>query len=47
MVIVNTVVYVRGTLGGSETATAVAMAAVGAGSIVAALSLPRLLAAVA
>ena len=47
MVIVNTVVYVRGTLGGSETATAVAMAAAGAGSIVAALSLPRLLAAVA
>ena len=46
MVIVNTVVYVRGSLGGSETATAVAMAAAGAGSIVAALSLPRLLAAV-
>lgn len=43
MVIVNTVVYVRGTLGGSETATAVAMAAAGGGSIIAALSLPRLL----
>ena len=46
MVIVNTVVYVRGYLGGSETATAVAMAAAGAGSIVVALSLPRLLAVV-
>ena len=43
MVIVNTVVYVRGYLGGSETATAVAMAAAGGGSIVAALALPRLL----
>lgn len=41
MVIVNTVVYVRGALGGSETDLAVAMAAVGAGSMLAALCLPR------
>ncbi len=44
MVIVNTVVYVRGYLGGSDTATAVALAAAGAGSMLAALFLPPLLA---
>jgi MFS family permease len=43
MVIVNTVVYVRGYLGGSETDTAVALAAAGAGSMLAALLLPRVL----
>ncbi len=43
MVIVNTVVYVSGRLGGSEADTAVALAATGAGSMVAALSLPKLL----
>ena len=43
MVIVNTVVYVRDYLGGSETDTALAFAAAGAGSMVAALLLPRLL----
>ncbi len=44
MVIVNTVVYVRGHLGLGERETAVLLAAFGAGSMVAALSLPRLLA---
>ena len=43
MVIVNTVVYVRGHLDGSEAATAAALAASGAGSMLAALLLPRLL----
>ena len=43
MVIVNTVVYVRDTLGGTEADTAVAFAAAGGGSMVAALSLPAIL----
>ncbi len=43
MVIINTVVYVRGILGGSESDTAVALAAYGAGSMLVALSLPKLL----
>lgn len=43
MVIVNTVVYVRDRLGGGETETAIAFAAAGAGSMLVALSLPRLL----
>jgi MFS family permease len=43
MVIVNTVVYVRDRLGGSESDTALALAAVGAGSMIVALLLPRLL----
>ncbi|MBW2282329.1 MAG: MFS transporter [Deltaproteobacteria bacterium] len=43
MVIVNTVVYVRDTLGGSESDVALALAAAGGGSMLAALSLPRLL----
>jgi MFS family permease len=43
MVIVNTVVYVRGFLGGSNTDTALALAASGAGSMIVALSLPKLL----
>ena len=43
MVIVNTVVYVRDRLGGSDTDTALAFAATGAGSMIVALSLPRLL----
>lgn len=43
MVIVNTVVYVRQTLGGSESDVAMAMAAAGGGSMLAALGLPRLL----
>ena len=43
MVIVNTVVYVRDQLGGSETQTAVAFAAAGAGSMIVALMLPRVL----
>lgn len=43
MVIVNTVVLVRGPLGGGETAVAMLMAAYGAGSMLTALSLPRLL----
>jgi MFS family permease len=43
MVIVNTVVYVRDYLGAGETAVALAFAASGAGSMVAALLLPRLL----
>jgi len=43
MVIVNTVVYVRDRLGGTESDTALAFAAAGAGSIVVALMLPRLL----
>ncbi|MCH9019488.1 MAG: MFS transporter [Proteobacteria bacterium] len=43
MVIVNTVVYVRGTLGGSDTDAAVALAAAGAGSMLAAVLLPLVL----
>lgn len=43
MVIVNTVVYVRSQLGGDGTDVAQAMAAFGAGSMLAALMLPRLL----
>jgi MFS family permease len=43
MVIVNTVVYVRDILGGTESDTALAFAAFGAGSMVVALFLPRLL----
>ncbi len=43
MVIVNTVVYVRDRLGGSESDTALVLAAAGAGSMAVALMLPRLL----
>ena len=43
MVIVNTVVYVRDRLGGSESDTALAFAAAGAGSMAVALLLPALL----
>lgn len=43
MQIVNTVVYVRSGLGLSDTWVAVALAAAGGGSMIAALSLPRLL----
>ncbi len=43
MVIVNTVVYVRDRLGGTESDTALAFAAAGAGSMAVALMLPRLL----
>jgi len=43
MVIVNTVVYVRDRLGGSESETALALAAGGGGAMLAALLLPRLL----
>ncbi len=43
MVIVNTVVYVRDRLGGSESDTALAFVATGAGSMAVALLLPRLL----
>lgn len=43
MVIVNTVVYVRSTLGRDEADVAVALAAFGLGSMLAALLLPRLL----
>jgi len=43
MVIVNTVVYVRDHLGGTESDTAIAFAAAGAGSMVVALVLPRFL----
>ena len=43
MVIVNSVVYVRDYLGGTESDTALAFAAAGAGSMVVALLLPRLL----
>jgi len=44
MVIVNTVVYVRDHLGMGEQETAIMLAAFGGGSMLAALSLPRLLA---
>jgi MFS family permease len=43
MVIVNTVVLVRGVLGGTESDVAVVLAAYGAGSMTVALLLPRLL----
>jgi MFS family permease len=43
MVIVNTVVYVRDYLGGSDSNTAMALAAAGGGSMIAALSLPSIL----
>lgn len=43
MVIVNTVVYVRGVLGGTDADVAIALAVFGAGSMAAALALPRLL----
>ena len=43
MVIVNTVVYVRDHLGGTESDTAFAFAATGGGSMLVALMLPRLL----
>ncbi|MFT5113886.1 MAG: MFS family permease [Parasphingorhabdus sp.] len=43
MVIVNTVVYVRDYLGGTESDTAIAFAATGSGSMVVALLLPRFL----
>ncbi|MEQ8354094.1 MAG: MFS transporter [Kiloniellaceae bacterium] len=43
MIIVNTVVYVRDRLGGTDSDTAVAFAAAGAGSMVVALLLPRFL----
>ena len=43
MVIVNTVVYVRQTLGGTASEVALAMAAAGSGSMLVALVLPRLL----
>ncbi len=43
MVIVNTVIYVRGTLGLGERETAIVMMASGAGSMLVALFLPRLL----
>lgn len=43
MVIVNTVVYVRENLGGTQSETAFAFAAYGAGSMIVALTLPRFL----
>ena len=43
MVIVNTVVYVRDRLGGSDSDTAFALAASGAGSMIVALALPGML----
>ena len=43
MVIVNTVAYIRETLGGSESDVAIAMAAAGGGSMIVALILPRVL----
>ena len=43
MVIVNTVIYVRDHLGGSESDVAIALAASGGGSMVAAVGLPRVL----
>lgn len=46
LVVVNTVVYVRDLLGGSNTGVAVALGCFGGGSMLIALTLPRLLAAV-
>ena len=43
MVIVNTVTYIREYLGGSESDVAMALAAAGGGSMIAALSLPKIL----
>ncbi len=43
MIIVNTVVYVRVYLGGSETDVAMALAAAGGGSMIAAIGLPKVL----
>ena len=43
MVIVNTVVYVRDVIGGGDTMVTIAFAASGAGSMLAALTLPRVL----
>ena len=43
MIIVNTVTYVRDTLGGSESDVAMALAAAGGGSMTAALGLPKVL----
>ena len=43
MIIVNTVIYVRDYLGGSESDVAIALAASGGGSMVAAIGLPRVL----
>ena len=43
MVIVNTVIYVKDTLGMTSTGVAAALAASGGGSMIAALSLPRIL----
>ena len=43
MVIVNTVVYIRDQLGGSESKVAIALAAVGFGSMLAAVALPSVL----
>lgn len=47
LVMVNTVVYVRGLLGGSESDVAMMLAAYGAGSMTVALSVPRMLTVVA
>lgn len=43
MIIVNTVTYIRDTLGGSESHVAMALAAAGGGSMLAAIGLPRVL----
>lgn len=43
MVIVNTVVFVRGTLGRGDADVGIALVAAGAGSLIAALAVPRLL----
>ena len=43
MIIVNTVVLVRASLGGTQSDTAIALAGAGAGSMLVALALPRLL----
>jgi len=43
MIIVNTVIYVRDYLGGSESDVAIALAASGGGSMVAAIGLPKVL----
>ncbi|WP_425406213.1 MFS transporter [Hwanghaeella sp.] len=43
MIIVNTVVYVRDILGGSESDTALVLAGAGAGSMIAAMLIPRLI----
>jgi MFS family permease len=43
MIIVNTVTYIRGYLGGSESDVAMALAAAGGGSMIAAISLPKVL----